>query len=285
MSGHHVPKAGSKSDYEAPANVNAELRAAYNRDGYLFPLNIFNQYEAARWASEISNLPTAELKAQPAPWNQDAHFLLPSLDGLIRDSRLTDPIAAILGDDLLVVSATLFIKPPKSSKIITWHQDLHYWSLKPAEVLTAWVALTPATLDTGCLKYIAGTHKFPIEHIEVKTEDNILSKGQVIPNLDESAAVDVILSPGQVAFHDGLTPHASGQNDSDGIRIGFGVIYVSPFVRQTGGPRLPARLVRGTDKYGHFEIFEGPDAPLSPQAIASHARALAPHAPFNYSTA
>jgi hypothetical protein len=31
-------------------------------------------------------------------------------------------------------------------------------------------------------------------------------------------------------------------------------------------------------------LQEGPDAPLSAQALAAHRRALDPHAPYNYST-
>jgi hypothetical protein len=42
--------------------------------------------------------------------------------------------------------------------------------------------------------------------------------------------------------------------------------------------------VRGTDRLGHFELEGGPYPALSPDALAAHLRALAPHAATAYST-
>ncbi|HZF34833.1 MAG TPA: phytanoyl-CoA dioxygenase family protein, partial [Candidatus Angelobacter sp.] len=110
---------------------------AYRHNGFAFPIDAFTAHEAAGWAAEISALPNAALKAHRAPWVQKAYLLLPSLDALMRDPRLTGPVASILGDDLLVLSADLFIKSPRTQKRITWHQDVNYWGLEPMQVLTA----------------------------------------------------------------------------------------------------------------------------------------------------
>lgn len=262
-----------------------EQVAAYERDGFLFPLRVFTAAEAARWAAEIAALPTPELRRHPAPWVQKAYLLLPSLDALTRDPRLTGPVASILGEDLLVLSADLFIKPPASRKRITWHQDVNYWGLEPLRILTAWVAFTEATPENGCMRYAAGAHRERLRHIEHKTADNMMSKGQEIAvEIDEARAVAVALAPGEVAFHHGLAPHASGPNLTDRTRIGFAIRYAATQVRQTSGPAITARLARGTDRFGHFALEEGPDAPLSPAALAAHRRALDPHAAYSYST-
>jgi ectoine hydroxylase-related dioxygenase (phytanoyl-CoA dioxygenase family) len=224
---------------------------AYRRDGFLFPL----------------------------------YLLLPSLDRLLHDRRLTDRVADILGEDLLVLSADLFIKPPRLAKRITWHQDVNYWGLEPLEVLTAWIAFTHATPENGCMLYARRGHRARIEHLENKTEDNMLTRGQEIAvKVDPATVAEVRLKPGQVAFHDGLTPHASGPNTTDETRIGFAIRFSPTHVRQTSGPPISARLVRGTDRYGHFALEEGPDAPLSARARALHLTALSPHAATNYST-
>jgi non-heme Fe2+,alpha-ketoglutarate-dependent halogenase len=259
--------------------------AAYRRDGFLFPLDVFRGEEAAALVAEIQGLPRQELTAHPAPWVQKSYLLLPSLDRLLRDRRLTDRVADILGEDLLVLSADLFIKPPRLAKRITWHQDVNYWGLEPLEVLTAWIAFTPATPENGCMLYSRGGHRARLEHLENKTDDNMLSRGQEIAvKVDPATVEEVRLSPGQVAFHDGLTPHASGPNTTDETRIGFAIRFSAPHVKQTSGPPISARLVRGTDRYGHFALEEGPDAPLSPRARALHLKALTPHAATNYST-
>lgn len=258
---------------------------AYRRDGFLFPVDAFTPAEAAGWAAEIAALPTPALAAHAAPWVQKAYLLLPALDALLRDPRLTDAVAAILGPDLLVLSADLFIKPPRNPKRITWHQDVNYWGLEPMQVLSAWVAFTAATPENGCLRYAAGAHRAPLRHVEHKTDDNMLTRGQEIAvEIDATTVVEVRLAPGQVAFHDGLAPHASGPNSSDAARIGFAIRYAPTQVRQTSGPPITARLARGADRFGHFELEGGPYPALSPEALAAHLRALDAHAPYAYST-
>jgi non-heme Fe2+,alpha-ketoglutarate-dependent halogenase len=273
------------SDILTASGLPAERVAAYERDGFLFPLPLFRAEEAAAWAAEVSRLPTPELQGHPAPWVQKSYLLLPSLDALVRDPRLTGAVASILGEDLLVLSADLFIKPPGSEKRITWHQDVNYWGLEPLKVLTAWVAFTPATAENGCMRYAAGAHRERLRHLENKTADNMLTKGQEIEvAIDEARASLVALHPGEVAFHDGLAPHASGPNRTASTRVGFAIRYVAPHVRQTSGPPISARLARGRDTHGHFALERGPDAALSPTALAAHLAALQPHAVHGYST-
>jgi ectoine hydroxylase-related dioxygenase (phytanoyl-CoA dioxygenase family) len=274
-------------DAAAPARhaLTPEQVEAYERDGFLFPLPVFTAAEASGWAAEIATLPTPELQRHTVPWVQKSYLFLPSLDRLMRDERLTGRVAGILGDDLLVLSADLFLKAPGSAKRITWHQDVNYWGLEPLKVLTAWVAFTPATPENGCMRYAPGAHRGRLRHIERKADDNMLTKGQEIAvEIADADAVAVVLAPGEVAFHDGLAPHASGPNRSDRPRIGFAIRYVATSVRQTSGPAISARLARGVDRHGHFTLEDGPDAALSPAGLAAHLRALAPHAAYGYST-
>jgi hypothetical protein len=259
--------------------------ARYGRDGYLFPLPVFTELEAAGWAATVLELARLGVPGHDHPWTQKSYLLLPTLDALIRDRRLTDVVAAVLGDDLLVLSADLFVKPGGSHRRITWHQDVNFWQLEPLEVLTAWVALTPATRENGGMRYVAGGHHGRVVHAEHPDPGNMLSRGQEIAvAVDERGAVDVALRPGQVSFHHALTPHASGPNLTDAPRIGFAVRYAPTTVRQLAGPAISARLARGTDIHGHFRPETGPDAALSPRALHEHTSALAPHADTGYST-
>lgn len=258
---------------------------SFRHDGFLFPMSVFTPREAAARADELLALADAGVPDHPVPWNQKTYLLLPSLDALVRDPRLTDRVAAVLGEDLLALSADVFVKPGGSTRRITWHQDVNFWDLDPFEVLTAWVALTPATPDNGCMRYAPAGHHGRIAHVERPDPDNILSRGQELAvAVDEATVVDVALRPGQVAFHHALAPHASGPNLTDAPRIGFAIRYASTAVRQVGGPAISARLARGTDHHGHFRLEPGPDAPLSPAARAAHLAALAPHADTAFST-
>lgn len=271
--------------HSSTLSLSAEQVGGFRRDGFLFPMPVFGELEAAVWAGEITQLSASGVADHPVPWNHKTYLLLPSLDGLLRDRRLTDRVAALLGDDLLVLGADVFVKPARSTRRITWHQDVNYWDLEPLDVLTAWVALSPATRDNGCMRYVPAGHHGRIAHVERPSPDNILSRGQELSvAVDEAAAVDVVLAPGQAAFHHALAPHASGPNRTDAPRIGFAIRYASTAVQQRAGPPISARLARGTDRHGHFRLEAGPDRPLSPSARAEHVAALTPHAETGFST-
>lgn len=262
-----------------------ELADRYRRDGFVLPLSVFEPSRVSACADEVLDLAGGVGPTLSVPWHQKTHLLLPCLDELVRDAALTALVADVLGPDLIVLSADVFVKEPRSTRRITWHQDVNYWELEPLDVLTAWIALTPATPDNGCVQYAAGRHHGRIDHVEQPTADNMLSRGQEIAvDVAESEVTDVALTPGQVSFHHALTPHASGPNSSDAHRIGVAVRYAPPSIRQLAGPPMSARLVRGIDTWRHFALEDGPDAPLSAGAIAAHRRALAPHAETGFST-
>lgn len=257
----------------------------YRRDGFLTPLSVFDPVRARTCADEIRSLSAGAGPALDVPWHQKTHLLLPCLDDLARDPALTDLVAELLGPDLVVLSADVFIKEPRSSRRITWHQDVNYWELEPLEVLTAWIALTSATTENGCVQYAAGRHAERIDHVERPDADNMLSRGQEIAvEVTDDETTDVVLAPGQVSFHHALTPHASGPNRSDAHRIGLAIRYAPPSIVQLAGPPISARLVRGIDMWHNFELEEPPDTALSARAIAAHSRALSPHTATGYST-
>ena len=82
----------------------------------------------------------------------------------------------------------------------------------------------------------------------------MLSRGQkVAENIREEAAVDLLLEPGDVSLHHTLIAHSSGPNRSDDWRIGIGISYIPTSVRHIGPTRLSATLVRGTDRFNHFD--------------------------------
>ena len=93
-----------------------------------------------------------------------------------------------------------------------------------------------------------------IRHRDTFAKDNMLSRGQEIDlDLDEAAAVPLSLRAGQMSIHHARTIHGSQPNNSDSYRIGFIINFISPAVRQKTGSDS-ATLVRGQDRFGHFEL-------------------------------
>jgi ectoine hydroxylase-related dioxygenase (phytanoyl-CoA dioxygenase family) len=143
---------------------------------------------------------------------------------------------------------------------VSWHQDLNYWGLDGEQEVTAWIALTPATVETGCMRFVPGSHlKKVVPHVDSFAQDNLLSRGQEIAvDVDEASAVNVVLRAGQASFHHGHMFHASGPNRTNTRRVGAAIRFVAPSMKQVSGERLLVSHVSGKDEYGHFEHMPPP---------------------------
>ncbi|MEL6288276.1 MAG: phytanoyl-CoA dioxygenase family protein [Pseudomonadota bacterium] len=119
--------------------------------------------------------------------------------------------------------------------------------------VTLWLALSPATRESGCMRVVPGTHRHGrMEHETTEDKNNVLFQGQTVRGVSESDAVDCALAPGEASFHHGWTLHASTPNVSGDRRIGLNVQYLATHVRQTKHDADTAMLVRGVDSYQHF---------------------------------
>ena len=72
--------------------------------------------------------------------------------------------------------------------------------------------------------------------------------------------------------------HRSGANTASDRRIGFGISYIPTSVRHTGSQRHTAHLVRGTDRYGHFDLDPAPTGDFDASAQAVHDASFASYA-------
>ena len=85
------------------------------------------------------------------------------------------------------------------------------------------------------------------------------------------------LQPGEMSLHHVRLVHGSEPNSTNDRRIGFSIRYIPPDVHQTNSKPDSAGLVRGTDRFGHFEHEPKPAADCHPNALAWHAKATAIH--------
>jgi len=200
---------------------------------------------------------------------------------IARDPRILDLVEGVLGPDLLVWSAEFFIKEPRTTHVVGMHQDLTYWGMgETPDQVTAWLALSPATVESGCMDFVAGSHKNPIlPHTDTYSEHNLLSRGQEIAvDVAETDKTHIELAPGQMSLHHGLTIHGSGPNRSDDRRIGMAIRYLNPNARQLVAERDYAMPARGTDSSGNFIPVEAPARLFAPEALALYERIRADQA-------
>lgn len=251
----------------------AEQVSFYRSNGFVAPVRVLPDDEAAGYRRHLEAFEAAHGGPIPGKYRHKPHLLFPWLADLVRHPRILDAVESLLGPDLLVWSSVFFIKEPHDPAYVSWHQDSTYWELSEPEVVTAWVALSPSHHENGCLRVVPGTQMLDqVEHVDMQDDNNLLTRGQEIAvKVDETAAVELPLQPGEMSLHHIRLFHNSQPNQSDERRIGFAIRYIPTRVRQNTEYRGTATLVRGVDRYGHFDPEPRPLAELAPEALQFHA--------------
>ena len=250
----------------------------YREQGYLSPIRVLSTAEAATLRARLEDF---EANAGPlaGKLRQKSHLLFTWLNDLIRHERILDAVEDILGPDILCWGTSFFIKEPRNPAFVSWHQDSTYWGLDPADIVTAWVALSDSTTENGAMRVVPQSHTMAqIPHQDTFRSDNLLSRGQeVMVDVDASGADTLTLKAGEMSLHHVRLIHGSEPNPSDQRRIGFAIRYLPTHVRQIAGSHDWATLVRGVDRHCNFELEPRPDADMSPAAQAYHTAVVGGH--------
>ncbi len=251
-------------------------RQKFQSDGFLAPIRIMPPVEATRLRQKLEAVEAARGSLTGKFRSLKNHLLMTWLDHLIRRPEILDPVESLIGPDILCWSTAILIKEPGDGTHVSWHQDLTYWGLEPGDVVSAWLALTPATAANGCMRMVPGSHEWiGVAHRDTVDGKNLLSRGQTMERaVDEAETRHVELQPGEVSLHHGNTAHASDPNSTDDRRIGIAIRYMAAHVRPTNGTDS-AILVRGRDDHRHFLAEAPPVADFDAAAMAEHDRIMA----------
>jgi hypothetical protein len=233
----------------------------YHKDGVVAPITVMPASVAKELRRRLESAESSFPQFIGPKKRNNAHYLLACLDEIVHHEEILDAVECLIGPDIILTNTVLFIKEPNSLHHVTYHQDATYMGLEPQDSLTAWIALTESTCENGCVRVIQGSHLLDIQqHIDTFGEDNILTRGQEIENIDEEHALDIELEPGQMSLHHARTIHGSHPNKSADRRIGIALqSFAHPSTRQVHGEDY-ALLVRGCDDYGNFSKGPRPKA-------------------------
>jgi non-haem Fe2+, alpha-ketoglutarate-dependent halogenase len=264
---------------EITDKLSAEKQEFYAENGYLYPIRVFSDAETAGFRRQFDDYTAQnkDLLDKMIPRERRAvyaltHLMLPWVYQIAAHPRVLDAVEGAIGPNILVWGSDWFVKFARDPAFISWHQDGAYWGLNPPKVTTAWIALSPSTLENGCMQVMPGTQKMQLPQRETYALDNALSRGQEIAlEVDESKAVAMTLEAGEMSLHHIGIAHGSKANSSDQPRIGIAVRYIAPEVVQKGAERQIVQLVRGKDEYGHFEIAAPPADAVSAAEIRKEA--------------
>ena len=223
-----------------PKVLTKEQIEQYHDEGFISPLRVISEADALSIKTQLEEVEAQYPEEINAESRNNLHLSFAFLDALAHNTTIVDAMEDLIGPDIALWASVMFIKEPSSKQYVSWHQDATYMGLDSVDFPTPWIALSPSNLETGCMTMISGSHKSEIrKHEDTYAENNILTRGQVIPNVDENKAVDLILRPGEMSIHHGAIIHGSQPNNSDQRRIGFSLqSYISPEIRQVVGRNI-----------------------------------------------
>ncbi len=212
----------------------------YHDEGFISPIRVISEQEALSIKDELEQVEKEFPEEINSESRNNLHLSFAFLDALAHNKIIVDAIEDLIGPDISLWASVMFIKEPSSKQYVSWHQDATYMGLDSLDFPTPWIALSPSNIETGCMTMIAGSHKTKIQnHEDTFAENNILTRGQVIQDVDESKAVDLILQPGEMSIHHGAVIHGSQPNNSNQRRIGFSLqSYMPNNVKQIVGRNL-----------------------------------------------
>ena len=242
----------------------------YHDQGFISPIRVISEQEALSIKDELEQVEKEFPEEINSESRNNLHLSFAFLDALAHNKIIVDAIEDLIGPDISLWASVMFIKEPSSKQYVSWHQDATYMGLDSLDFPTPWIALSPSNIETGCMTMIAGSHKTKIQdHEDTFAENNILTRGQVIQDVDESKAVDLILKPGEMSIHHGAVIHGSQPNNSNQRRIGFSLqSYMPNNVKQIVGRNLWTHIRGQKRQDDDGMLLERPRFNMDPNTVA-----------------
>jgi len=241
------------------SSLTSDQLNQYKEEGFIAPIDVLSSDEALKIRKEIENIETNWPKELEGIGRNYVHMISPVFDNVCHNTKILDAVESIIGKNILICGTTLFIKNPNQKGFVSFHQDAKYIGLEPHNWVTAWIAITDANEENGCMKMWSGSHKKNIQkHSQKFNENNLLTRGQTIENVPIEETTSVILKAGQMSLHHPTIVHGSGLNKTEDRRIGFVVqSYIGSNVEQILG-KMYVQQARGIDEFKYHEHTKRP---------------------------
>lgn len=246
---------------ENPQTLTPGQLEAFNNDGYLKGIRIFDDHEIAEHHRYFDALLEQVLAEGGDSYSiSTAHLKHGRVYDLLAHPRIVACVKDLLDEDVVGWGSHYFCKMPHDGKAVTWHQDASYWPLTPSKTVTVWLAIDDADTENACMWFLAGSHRYG--HIPYRpsesSEGNVLDQTVENPEQYGTPVADE-LKAGEISIHSDLLLHGSEANNSDRRRCGLTLRYCTPDVRAGLDWNRKGVLVSGRDEAGHWANPSRPD--------------------------
>ena len=155
-------------------NLRSDQIHEYEEQGFLSPVDALTSKEALEVRQEIEFIEKKWPNELEGLGRNYVHLISPVFDKICHNKKLLDAVESIIGRNILVCGTTLFVKNPDEKGFVSFHQDAKYIGLEPYNWVTAWVAVTDANEDNGCMLMWPGSHKENLKFHNQKFDENNL---------------------------------------------------------------------------------------------------------------
>lgn len=262
--------------------LSAPERDQFRTDGFLGPIDLMPAKEMADVlagldevlqtagpapappdsSGRLASMLPSDSGASPVPFIECRHLDSPEVYRLCTNPVLLGVARELYGEDLLLWRST-FIHKGEGGPEFRWHQDWggvfgqyeDQYGLEPPLSFSFWIALTEATEDNGCLRFVPGVRRVlrPVPAGDGPRATLLVDESEV----DEDRAVSMPLRPGQCVLFTDRALHASSANRTDSPRRALAVRLTVPAVKVR--PHFPDHacvLVSGRDTAGLNTLVE-----------------------------
>ncbi|MBL4665855.1 MAG: phytanoyl-CoA dioxygenase family protein [Sneathiella sp.] len=236
-----------------PANLSRAITAeeikSYEEDGAAVLRNVVPMawINVMREAIErvLDNPGTASVEYTPEgnkgrylgdffAWMRDHDF-----EAFVKQSPMPELAATVMKSNVVnFFYDQLLVKEPNTAEPTPWHQDLPYWPVRGNDILSIWIPFDPATVETGVVVYIKGSHKWGkmyapatfgnnTDYADIYAEAGFDPLPDIEAERDKHEILSWEMDPGDVIIHHPLTLHyAAGNASPTGRRRGLALRYL-----------------------------------------------------------
>jgi hypothetical protein len=245
----------------------------FREQGFVGPFTAFAANDMERFRQIINDRVLTTPTAYCPFGLRVRHLDSSTVHELCSAPEIVGRMASLYGPDLVLWNSNLFNKPPakpERAEEYPWHQDHYNWKMEPVLNISAWLAISPATLENGCLEVIPGSHRQIIPPI-VDTDPSLsLRFGGIASDpayVDESKKVSLPLEPGQFFLFNERLLHHSNPNRTQEHRLGLAIRVTIPIAKVSEA--FPCVLLSGEDKMGFNRYINPPTAEPDAEWLAS----------------
>ncbi len=153
--------------------------------------------------------------------------------------RIVNNVRILMGEEIAFFHGKVMLKEAGAGGAWEWHQDYGYWYNQGfvfPRMMSAFVALDPATRENGCLQVLRGSHRLErLNHGQVGTQTGAdPERIHQVEGMFERVWCE--MSPGSVLFFHCNLLHTSAANESDRHRRSFIICY-NALANPQVGPR------------------------------------------------